>query len=121
MSYGEVVFKVVGGGRSGFDDEGPSFKLPPPESWVPLTDDKKGKLTVQAGPHLLTLELQPTNAPGDETVPSNRSARHIIGTLFVHGEKKETGYEHQNSYADPQVLAAMLYSIVKIAKTAKWN
>jgi hypothetical protein len=117
MSYGEVVFKVVLGTDGIFFDER-AKPLPPAESWVLLTDDKKGRLTVQAGDRVLNLKLQPANSAGDETVPSMRSAKHIKGILFVH--EQGTGYEHQNSYADPQVLASMLYSIVQTAKTAKW-
>ena len=42
--------------------------------------------------------------------------------LFRHGTTEmRNGYEHQNSYADPNVLASMLYSIVQIAKKAKWE
>lgn len=117
-SYGEVVFQVIEGMGSGLPD--PQDKAPPPEDWILLTDDKKGLLTVQAGLRKLKLKLMAAKAAGDETVPSDRSAKHITGTLFVHGQKEGSGYEHQNSYADPQVLASMLYSIVQIAKTAKW-
>ena len=110
QSYGDIVFKVIS------DVYRP---LPPPETWTLFSDDAKGKLTVKAGHETLTLQLQPASAAGDETVPSNRSAKHINGTLFTHGAEGK-GYEHQNSYADPQVLASMLYSIVQIAKTARW-
>jgi hypothetical protein len=118
LSYGEVVFKTFdpAGGKV-FD--GRAVPLPPAESWILLTDDKKGRLTVQAGQRVLDLRLQPANAPGDETVPSSRSAKHIVGNHFVH--EKDKGYEHQDSYADPQVLASMMYSIVQIAKSAKWD
>ncbi|MFC0135888.1 hypothetical protein CR105_01010 [Massilia eurypsychrophila] len=66
------------------------------------------------------VQLQPASAAGDETVPSGRSAKHIKGTLFTHGQQG-VGYEHQNSYAEPEVLASMLYSIVQIAKLARWS
>jgi hypothetical protein len=120
LTYGEVVFKTQdflwepgsGTGRK---------PLPPPETWKPLADDAKGKLTVQAGERKLFLLLQPPSATGDETVPAERSARLIKGTLFLHGQTKGRSYEHQASYSDPQVLASMLYSIVQIAKTAKWG
>jgi hypothetical protein len=119
-SYGEVVFKIVADTDTwGAVDTGCS-SLPPPESWKLLSDDAKGKLTVQAAKRIVTLQLQPASAAGDETVPSHRSAKRIFGTLFVHGAE-DKGYEHQNSYADPQVLVSMLYSIVQIAKTAKWR
>jgi hypothetical protein len=118
VTYGEVVFKT----QDFLWQPGKIRKaLPPPETWKLLADDARGTLTVQAGEQKLFLLLQPPNAPGDETVPSERSARLIKGTLFVHGETKGESYEHQASYSDPKVLASMLYSIVQIAKTAKWE
>jgi hypothetical protein len=98
-----------------------TITLPPADTWKLLTDDKKGTLTVQAGKIVLTLKLQPMDAAGDETVPAERSARKITGRLFAHGSAKGSGYEHQGSYAHPNVLTSMLYSIVKIAETAKWG
>ena len=116
-SYGNLVFKVMN--PEVWDSR--TITLPPAESWKLLTDDKKGTLTVQAGKRVLTLKLQPVDAAGDETVPAERSARKISGTLFPHGSAKGSGYEHQGSYAHPNVLTSMLYSIVKIAETAKWD
>jgi len=118
VTYGEVVFKT----QDFLWQPGRVRKsLAPPETWKLLADDAKGKLTVQAGTEKLFLLLQHPTAPGDETVPCGRSARLINGTIFVHGEKKGESYEHQASYSDPKVLASMLYSIVQIAKTAKWE
>lgn len=120
-SYGEVVFKVTEGLGGGLLSPFKKFIPPPAETWKLLTDDGKGTLTVQAGQKILKLKLQPAAEPGDETVPAFHSARHIKGNIFRHGEKKGGGYEHQNSYAEPQVLASMLYSIIQIAKNAKWE
>ena len=120
-TYGNVVFKVIASSGSDFDSRGHVLPWPSPESWVLLSDDMKSTLTVQAGHRVLTLKLQPGNAKGDETVPSSRSAQHIRGNLFEHGTVKGRGYEHQDSYADPQVLASLLYSLVQIAKTADWR
>ncbi|MGK5014653.1 esterase/lipase family protein [Janthinobacterium sp. HLS12-2] len=120
LSYGEITFKVI----EGFEIKKSANQentTPPPNKWRLLTDDAKGNLTIQAGTRVLKLKLQPANSAGDETVPSDRSAKHIPGKKFVHGEKAGTGYEHQNSYTHPHVLASMLYSIVQIAKTAKWE
>jgi hypothetical protein len=117
LSYGEVVFKVAD--REVWDAG--NSKLPPVERWKLLSDDATGTLTVQAGMRVLTLMLQPPTAPGDETVPATRSAKLITGKLFVHGETRGKSYEHQKSYADPDVLASLLYSVVQIAKTAKWE
>jgi hypothetical protein len=116
-SYGSLVFKVMN--HEIWDSR--HVSLPPADTWKLLTDDKKGTLTVQAGAKVLTLKLQPGDAAGDETVPAERSARKITGTLFQHGQAKGSGYEHQDSYAHPHVLASMLHSIVKIATTAKWE
>ncbi|MFZ3288304.1 MAG: hypothetical protein WA191_15860 [Telluria sp.] len=121
LSYGEVVFKVIDCVGASIADVSRLSVQSPPESWVLLTDDAKGKLTVRAGQSVLTLKLQPASAAGDETVPSIRSAQHAAGVLFKHGKEKSNGYEHQDSYSDPQVLVSMLYSIVQIAKTAKWD
>lgn len=119
LSYGEVVFKAEELWTPFVEaDRDP---LPPVETWKLLSDDARGMLKVQAGHRNLALSLQKAQAPGDETVPSERSARHINGTLFSHGNEKGRGYEHQTSYSDEQVLTSMLYSIVKIAKTARWE
>jgi hypothetical protein len=121
LSYGEVVFKVTEGLGNGAPGTADKFKPPPVEQWTLLSDDAKGLLSVQAGSRILKIKLMPASAAGDETVPSERSARHITGNLFVHGINDQLGYEHQSSYAAPNVLASMLYSIVQIAKTAKWD
>lgn len=119
-SYGEVVFKITGIVGNRLDAHGRRVPWPPANTWVLLTDDMEGELTVQAGHCVMTLTLQAGKAPGDGTVPSGRSARHIKGTLFEHGTEKSDAYDHQQSYANERVLASMLYSIVQIAKTAKW-
>jgi hypothetical protein len=116
-SFGSLVFKVMNPEIR----DSRTITLPPADTWKLLTDDKKGTLTVQAGAKVLTLKLQPGDAAGDETVPAERSACKIAGTLFQHGKAKGSGYEHQGSYAHPHVLTSMLYSIVKIAGTAKWS
>jgi hypothetical protein len=79
------------------------------------------RLTVQAGERKFALYLQKPSAAGDQTVPSQRSAQHIKGTIFTHGREKGNGYEHQSSYSNPKVLISMLYSVVQIAKTARWD
>jgi hypothetical protein len=116
-SYGNLVFKIVESG-AWISRRDP---IPSADTWTLLSDDKKGLLTVQAGDRVLTLKLQPAEAAGDETVPADRSACKIAGTLFTHGRIKGSGYEHQDSYAHPHVLSSMLYSLVKIARSAKWD
>ena len=119
VTYGEVVFKITNVEGNKLTATG-KVPWPPVETWILLSDDKEGQLTVRAGHCVITLTLQPSTAPGDGTVPSSRSAKHIRGMLFEHGKEKGRGYEHQNSYADSQVLTSLLYSVVQIAKTAKW-
>jgi hypothetical protein len=119
-SYGEVVFEAKGVRGNAFDSLGQAITLPPPSKWKLLSDEGNGVLTVRAGPCRIFLMLRSAKDAGDETVPSQRSARHISGTLFEHG-KDGQGYEHQGSYATPEVLASMLYSIVRIATTANWS
>ena len=118
-SYGEIVFRATSTGGDDVDRNGCLVPWPSPETWVLATDDGKGRLTAKAGQHTFKLHLQPGAEAGDQTVPADRSARHIKGFLFEHGRSGK-GYEHQGSYADPQVLASLLYSVVQIAKKAKW-
>jgi hypothetical protein len=118
LCYGEIVFKITDSDL--FDTS--KVKLPAVESWTPVSDDARGTLKVKAGNRVLTLSLQPPRCNGDETVPSERSARMVGGERFVHGTKDgEEGYEHQDSYSQQEVLDAMLYAIAKMALTAKWN
>lgn len=87
-------------------------------TWQLIYEKGDGELTVQAGRRQIVLKLQSACNAGDQTVPSKRSASHIKGTLFEHGGD---GYEHQGSYANTQVLASLLYSLVQIAKKADWK
>lgn len=119
-SYGEIVFKAASTGVNEVDRNGQYIPWTSPETWTLLSDDGKGKLTAKAGLRVMTLDLEPAAEAGDQTVPSGRSACRIKGILFEHGTKGN-GYEHQGSYADQQVLASLLYSVVQIAKTAKWG
>lgn len=114
-SYGELVFKIV---NAIWD---PHATLPSPDTWKLRIDNRRGRMYVMAGTQELVLELQPATAPGDETVPADRSAKKIAGKLFPHGNKSGEDYEHQGSYKNRHVLASMLYSIAKIAQTAKWE
>jgi hypothetical protein len=117
LSYGDVVFSITNS-----DVSGPVLKqIPPPQFWKIIADDAKGKLIVQAGDRKLTLQLQRPQARGDQTVPSVRSAQKAKGFRFVHGKASDPGYDHQGSYSDHKVLAAMMYSIIKIATSANWK
>lgn len=120
ITRSEVVFKVISVDGNGFRSVRDLDKLPHPTSWTLVSDDARGTLKVQAGKSIILLRLEAGSAAGDETVPLDRSAQKVRGKSFMHG-LKDSGYEHQNSYMDPQVLASMLFSIVKIAKGAKWD
>ncbi|AVR94466.1 esterase/lipase family protein [Pseudoduganella armeniaca] len=117
LSYGNLVFKIMNPEIR----DASLVDLPPADTWTLLTDDRRGTLTVQAGKRVLTLALQPASEPGDETVPTERSARHIAGKLFPHGNRVDESYEHQGSYANSRVQGSMVYSLAKIAATAKWD
>lgn len=121
LSYGEIVFKVIDGMNGGLFNFSRKDQVPSAEKWKLLSDDAKGILTVQAGSRVLKLKLQTATSPGDDTVPATRSAQQIKGNLFLHGQKEDTGYKHQDSYEDKKVLASMIYSIVQIAKKADWD
>lgn len=117
LCYGEVIFKIHDGEiRDNFKGT-----VPEPKSWQLLSDDGKGTLKVQVGQRVVTLKLEPGREHGDETVPAERSARSVPGMKFVHGHQKSSSYEHQGSFANPAVRESMLYSIVQIAKTARWS
>ena len=121
LSYGEVIFKVTDGMGGGLTDFFKKFTPPHAEKWKLINDDAKGILTVQTGSRILKLKLQPAKELGDETVPAIRSASHITGNIFRHGLADGSGYEHQNSYLNKNVLASMLYSVIQIAKLANWD
>jgi len=50
-----------------------------------------------------------------------KSADHQRRSGMFKGLFRQSGYEHQSSYRDPRVVAATLYSIVRIAQQAKWK
>lgn len=117
-SYGEIVFKATDLDARAYARDGKSPDWLEPTSWRLLSDAGDGKVTVRGGNRKINLELQSACDAGDQTVPSKRSASHIKGFLFEHGG---AGYEHQGSYAAPEVLASLLYSLVQIAKKADWK
>lgn len=94
--------------------------MPSPEKWILIKENGRGIMTVQAGARVFKISLQQATGSGDETVSGKRSARHVRGVQYVHGGEGDD-YEHQASYSNPKVLASMLYSIVQIAKKAKWQ
>lgn len=87
-----------------------------PLTWTIESEDAEGRIVVRTRSNqLLTLRLEPPTDAGDQTVPARASAGAVRGAQF-----RQTGYEHQASYQNEQVLASALYSIIKIANTATW-
>lgn len=58
--------------------------------------------------------------PGDQTVPLH-SADHQLNSGKFKGIFRQSGYEHQDSYANERALHSTLYSLVKIASTMTWT
>lgn len=69
---------------------------------------------------LVSARILAPSAPGDQTVPA-KSADHQLHSGHFKGIFRQTGYEHQSSYKDPRAIASTLYSIIRIAQSAKWN
>lgn len=122
LSYGNVTFKVIDGLNNEIAYTKEKNKSLSPEKWILKVDNAKNELVVQNGSQKLRLRLMPANAAGDDTVPSKNLEKCFNKErLFIHGTKDGTDYGHQDSYSNPNVLSSMLYSIIQIAKTAKWT
>ncbi|MEM3040985.1 MAG: hypothetical protein QXG97_03030, partial [Nitrososphaerota archaeon] len=70
--------------------------------------------------HVVETRLLPPAEPGDRTVPIRSSDQQLFSGR-CRAVFRQTGYEHQDSYKDGNVLAATLYSIIKIALEMKWS
>lgn len=90
------------------DNEQGSLQLLSPDETVSIRD-RKG-----------LAKLAPSAGSGDSTVPT-RSADHQLFSKKFKGIFKQTGYEHQDSYRNPKVQNATLYSIVRIAQEMVWS
>ena len=122
LSYGNVTFKVIDGLNNEIPYTKEKNKSLSPEKWILKVDNAKNELVVQNGSQKIRLMLMPANAAGDDTVPSKNLEKCFNKErLFIHGTKDGTDYGHQDSYSNPNVLSSMLYSIIQIAKTAKWT
>lgn len=64
--------------------------------------------------------LRPPVDPGDQTVPMHSSDAQLRSGKFK-GIFRQTGYEHQDSYKDPDAVASTLYAIVRIAQEMTWK
>ncbi|MBD9665337.1 hypothetical protein J2W37_004725 [Variovorax paradoxus] len=106
-AWNEVSWRVV---------DGDAAKAGDPANWTMVPgekgDNKKGLLKVRGNHGVeLILKLQPPPAAADGTVPVERSASKVKAKLkFV-----QRGYDHQDSYMNPDADASTLYSIVRIA------
>ena len=91
------------------------------KEWSEKQPDKAFGTRVGATtPMPITASICPGRDPGDQTVPA-RSADHQLGHANVKAVFRQTGYEHQGSYKDEAVIAATLYSIVRIALRVEWK
>lgn len=89
--------------------------------WDEAAPDKAFARRVGATvPPPIQAAILPATEPGDLTVPM-RSSDHQLRSGKFKGIFRQTGYEHQDAYKDERVLAATLYSIVRIALQAKWK
>ena len=66
-------------------------------------------------PMPITATLQPPDEAGDQTVPV-RSAADPLRNGRCKAVFRQTGYDHQDSYQNDRVLAATMYSILRIAQ-----
>jgi hypothetical protein len=88
--------------------------------WDPIIPNKALYSFVDTVPKPIHARILPPAAPGDQTV-SVRSADYQLRSGMFKGVFRQTGYEHQSSYADPRAIASTLYSIVRIAQKATWK
>lgn len=57
---------------------------------------------------------------GDETVPVHSADAQLTSGKFK-GIFRQSGYKHQSSYSDPNVMASTMYSLFKIISTMNWS
>lgn len=94
-----------------------------------VADDAKGELKMvdptsavaaNKSPSRFEVNLLDAAEPGDQTVPLHSAEAQLQSGKFK-GIFRQTGYEHQASYSDSAVIAATLYSLVRIASKMKWS
>jgi len=99
-----------------------------PQSLTLVKDNLKGNLTLKestsgmSGPAKPNIEVEILEAadPGDQTVPVYSADAQLRSKKFK-GIFRQSGYEHQASYSNSAVVAATLYSLLKIIGTMKWD
>jgi len=98
--------------------------------WLKIyRDDEKGILKLESSTDLsitnankknFTSVLLPPLDPGDQTVPTHSADAQLRSGRFK-GIFRQTGYEHQASYSNEDVIAATIYCLYKIISTMKWS
>ncbi len=91
-------------------------------------DDQKGELKLVDGTAVVgksdekrfDAEMQAAAEPGDQTVPLHSGDAQLRSGKFK-GIFRQSGYEHQASYADKAVIDSTLYSLFKIISAMKWS
>ena len=68
----------------------------------------------------ISVTLLPATEPGDQTVPLHSAEQQLYSGKFK-GIFRQTGYDHQGSYQNPNALHSTLYSLVRIAHTMTWS
>jgi len=98
------------------------------DSLVISKDDEKGSLLLKVpisrnqgkNPEtVFNASLQGAADPGDQTVPSFSADAQLRSGKFK-GIFRQTGYEHQGSYEDSNVIASTIYSLIRIISSMKW-
>jgi hypothetical protein len=74
--------------------------------------------TYDPSARIFSCTLLDATAPGDQTVPMHSADDQLRSGKFK-GIFRQTGYEHQGSYADNNALLSTIYSIIRIAHSLK--
>lgn len=96
------------------------------EKYSIATDDQKGKLRLVDSPNangiaqnLFDVANLEASEPGDQTVPSYSADAQIRSKKFK-GIFRQNGYEHQESYDNPKVIAATIYCLFRVIAEMRW-
>lgn len=126
-SFGQVIWEI---GENCADPSGW-------QEWPIISDSKQGKLElvrwdmlgrnaknfvlVEEGvPDSIYATIAPPTSVGDQTVPA-QSADYQLNSGVFKAVFRQSGYDHQSSYKNARVIAATLYSIIRIAQSANWR
>jgi len=99
------------------------------DSLIIVKDNETGLLNLKppkksssgaGGDNLIISNLQSPTDPGDQTVPVFSADAQLRSGKFK-GVFRQTGYEHQASYSNKEVIAATIYCLYKIIETMRWS